>query len=166
MLKRNVYTKMHHLLKAWPFHIRAIWGSSHRIFPYTGTSLKSSDILGGDPNWSALIIETLAVLQKPGFLSGSEAVKVIHRPIILTLHAAPASLACAGVYVVGTVLSHTGPPFLLLKHILNVSIITCDRLLLHSPEPDAAAATGVQCICSCQSALVMPSTIACCRPRR
>lgn len=44
---------------------------------YTGTSLKSSDILGGEPNWSALIIETLTVLQKPGFLSGSETVKVM-----------------------------------------------------------------------------------------
>jgi hypothetical protein len=45
---------------------------------YTGSNLKSSDVLGGEPNWSMLIIETLAVLQKPGFLSGDDAFKVMH----------------------------------------------------------------------------------------
>ena len=41
-----------------------------------GTNLQSADVLVSKPNWSTLITETLAVLQKPGFLDQDEAVKV------------------------------------------------------------------------------------------
>ncbi|CAK0738229.1 hypothetical protein CVIRNUC_001012 [Coccomyxa viridis] len=40
-----------------------------------GTNLQSADVLVSKPNWSTLITETLAVLQKPGFLDQDEAVK-------------------------------------------------------------------------------------------
>lgn len=65
-------------MKCFPLHIDARPGSSRQTCRCTGTSLNSSDVLGGEPNWSMLIIETLAVLQKPGFLSGDEAFQVMH----------------------------------------------------------------------------------------
>ena len=50
--------------------------SQQEIVSYAGTNLQSADVLVSKPNWSTLITETLAVLQKPGFLDQDEAVKV------------------------------------------------------------------------------------------
>lgn len=42
-----------------------------------GTNLRVTDIITPKPDWSTLITETLAVLQKPGFLTEDESAKVL-----------------------------------------------------------------------------------------
>lgn len=123
-----------------------------------------------------LIIETLAVLQKPGFLSADEESKVMHHISNVTCCLCK-PFACPGFHVVGTALKSdkTSPS----SHIL---LACCAHMSLLSPagcvHPPASAhfrqrrcckmyvITGTLCTHVLRSSWWEPRICsACCRPR-